>query len=209
MTSRMTCPECDLVQAVSPPPPGGTARCARCGAVLARRTTGGADRRLALSLAAAILFLIANAAPVVTMESGGGRIPATIAGTAAYLWSQHRPTLAALVLATAVLMPALEIGLGLLLLVAPRAAVPRAAAARLLHRVRRWSMPDVLVVATLATLARLASLARVQIGWGLWALLALMALRGALPLDGDVGVDIDPGTEGTAAPAEGLPARAS
>ncbi|HVR61061.1 MAG TPA: paraquat-inducible protein A, partial [Polyangia bacterium] len=147
MTSLMACPECALVQRVPGLPAGGAVECARCGAVLARRARGGGKRGLALTLAAAICCLVASVAPVVTLESGGGGTPATIGGTAAFLWSQHQPSLAALVLVTAVVMPGLEIGLHLFLFVSRRRAALRLAAARWLHRVRRWSMADVLVLA--------------------------------------------------------------
>ena len=84
----------------------------------------GRDRSAALVVTAAILFVIANLAPIATLDVGGNRVAATIFGTASFLWGQHRVLLAALVMMTAVLMPALEIGLLLYVLVSARRAAP-------------------------------------------------------------------------------------
>ena len=57
----IACHECDLLQTEPRLAPGETARCVRCGAFLARNPPDSVDRTLALSCAAAILYLIANA----------------------------------------------------------------------------------------------------------------------------------------------------
>ena len=48
----VACHDCDLLHQLGPVPEGGTARCARCGGVLRKRTRNGLERTLALSLAA-------------------------------------------------------------------------------------------------------------------------------------------------------------
>jgi paraquat-inducible protein A len=56
----IACHECDLLQEEIDLPAGGTARCARCGAVLYRSRPDCVERTLALAVTAAILFVISN-----------------------------------------------------------------------------------------------------------------------------------------------------
>ena len=76
----IACHECDLLQTEPVLAPGETARCARCGAFLARNPPDSVDRSLALCLAAAILYLIGNIYPLVGLEMQGQRVEVTLAG---------------------------------------------------------------------------------------------------------------------------------
>ena len=69
----LACPECDLLQRAVELPPRAAAVCRRCGAVLYRELPDWLDRTLAYTLAAAILFVVANAFPIVVMEMQGHR----------------------------------------------------------------------------------------------------------------------------------------
>src|SRR2546428_192096 len=53
MTSLIACRECDLLQREIVLPPGGTACCSRCGAVLHRNKPDSLDRTLAFTSGAA------------------------------------------------------------------------------------------------------------------------------------------------------------
>ena len=53
----VACAECDLLQRFPPIPPGGKARCPRCGNTLATQPGDPLDRPLALAVTAAIVFL--------------------------------------------------------------------------------------------------------------------------------------------------------
>ena len=188
MASLVSCHECGLEQRAPGLPAGGHVRCGRCGASLYRRTAGGAERGLALAVTAAIVFLIANVSPIATLDARGDRTSTTILGLAASLQGEHLALLAALVVAIAVLMPALQISFAIHLLAAIRRSPgPRfKLALRLFEYVRRWSMSEVLFVGSVVALARLGGVAHVEFGWGLWALLALVALEATLPTPGDV-----------------------
>jgi hypothetical protein len=74
------CHERDLLQREAPLPAGGTARCARCGAVLYRNPPDGLDRTLADALGAAVTI----EAPW-TIRRAGGAMPRT------GRWSVHGP----------------------------------------------------------------------------------------------------------------------
>jgi paraquat-inducible protein A len=180
----IACPECDLLQREPSLSARGRVHCVRCGAFLYRQVPGGMQRAVAYAAAAAIVLLIANISVMVGLEAQGNRTSTTLAGTVLSLRAQGLASVALLVLATALVMPALEIGLTLYLLALLRFwrrpwCFPMTLG--LLQTARRWSMIEVLVLGTLAALARLGSLARVEIGPGLWAFGALMALMAMIP----------------------------
>jgi paraquat-inducible protein A len=183
------CPECDLLQREPAMSARGRVRCVRCRAFLYRKVPGGLERALAYAATAAVLFLVANASRMVGLEAQGDKTSTTLIGTAVGLRQQHFAGVGALVLVTAFLMPALEIGLTLYLLAVLRFWPRRRCfpvALRLLQLVRPWSMIDVLVLGTLVALGRLSQTARVDIGAGLWAFGGLMLVMAAIPTGFDL-----------------------
>src|SRR5262249_14226961 len=62
--SLVACAHCDLLQRLPDLPPGASARCPRCDNELWRRQEESRDRTLALTLAAAMLYVVANAVPM-------------------------------------------------------------------------------------------------------------------------------------------------
>lgn len=176
------CHDCDLLQREVALPPGGTARCPRCGAVLYRRQTDGLDRTLAFSLGAAVLFLVANAFPIVSLDAAGHHSSTTLFGTARTLYDQDMASVAALVFTTTILMPALEIAALLYLLLPLKLGrVPGGLPAvfRIVHAVRPWGMVEVFMLGTLVALTKLAHLASVVPGIALWSFALLMFLVAA------------------------------
>src|SRR6185369_960600 len=107
----LACPECDLLQSDSAMPRPRKALCARCGAILYQRHDLGLERTLALTVAALVLFTIANAFPIVSLELQGERTDATLFGAVSTLWSQNMQLVALLVAFTAIAMPLLEISM--------------------------------------------------------------------------------------------------
>jgi paraquat-inducible protein A len=183
------CPECDLLQREPAVAARGRVRCVRCRAFLYRQVPGGLGRALAYAATAAVLFLIANVEQMVGLQAQGDRTSTTVAGTVVALRAQHLPDVGALVFTTALLMPALEIGLTLYLLAVVRFSPRRRCfpfSLRLLTAVRPWSMIDVLVLGTLVALGRLAQVARVELGPGLWAMGGLMLMMAAIPTGFDL-----------------------
>src|SRR5436305_76515 len=74
----LACPECDLLQSDSAFPRPRKALCARCGAILYQRHDHGLERTAALTVAAAVLFAMANVFPIVSLELQGDRTTATL-----------------------------------------------------------------------------------------------------------------------------------
>jgi len=178
----IACHECDLLQRETTLSPGGTAYCRRCGAVLYRRTPDSLDKTLAYALGAAVLFIVANLYPIVGLEVQGNRTSTTLFGTVRTLYDQDMTSVAALVFITTILMPALEIGALLYMLLPLKfGRVPKELPAmfRLLQTVRPWGMVEVFMLGTLVSLAKLSHLANVLPGIALWSFGALMLLVAA------------------------------
>src|SRR5438045_8955031 len=91
----LACPECDLLQIDTAFPRPRKALCARCGAVLYQRHDQGLDRTLALTVGALLLFAIANAFPILSLDLQGERPDAPPPAAVAALGGQHRHPVAA------------------------------------------------------------------------------------------------------------------
>jgi paraquat-inducible protein A len=178
----IACHECDLLQRMVRAAPGATVSCARCGAALYRRPRFGFDHSLPLFVAAAILMVLANAFPIVSLELQGDQTDATLLGAARVLFDEERPDVALLVLATGVLAPALQIGAALYLLIALRLErVPRGfkGAFRLFRESAPWAMVEVFALGVLVSLVKLGHVATVVPGIALWSFGVLMVVLAA------------------------------
>lgn len=175
----IACHECDLLQHEPALAPGETARCARCGALLARNPPDSIDRSLALACTAAVLYLIANLYPLVGLEMQGRRVEVTLAGALHILWHDGMGPVAALVGVTALLFPVLELLMILAVLVPLRLgrASPRLAPFfRLVRSVQPWGMVEVFLLGMLVSLVKLSHLATVILGTAFWAMAALIVV---------------------------------
>ena len=180
--SLIACHECDLLCRDTPVAPGSKACCRRCGAVLYRRIPDSLDRTLACLLGAAMLMIVANAFPIVGLEAQGNRTTTTLFGSVRTLYDQDMRSVAALVFVTTILMPALDVGAMLYMLLPLRLGwVPKGLPAmfRLIHTVRPWGMVEVFMLGTLVSLAKLTHLAHVVPGVALWSFGLLMVLVAA------------------------------
>ena len=186
MTNRpapiIVCRDCDLLQREVEFPPGGTARCRRCGALLYRHIRHSLDRTLAFLLAAAIIYLIANFFPIIEVDVQGDRSTSTLLGAVYALFKHQMPVVALLMFITTILAPALEIAAMLYLLVPVRmghfppcyAWILRAA-----QEVKHWNMVEVLLLGLLVSLVRMSSFATVTPDLALWSFGALAFLLAA------------------------------
>lgn len=173
----IACRECDLLQRPTPLADHMVARCSRCAGVLYQPLEEDLDRPLAYTLAATILFVLANAFPIVGLEVQGQTTVATLFGTARALYDDNMRTLAVLVFFTTILVPALQLGAMLYLLAPLRAGrTPRLLpiAVRMLQAIRPWGMTEVFILGLLVSLVKLGAMARVEPGVGLWSFGALL-----------------------------------
>lgn len=178
----VACPECDLLQREPALVPGGSADCARCGAELYRNKAHSLDHTLAFLLAAAVVFAFANAFPLLEMDARGLRSVTTIIGTVTALHREGMPSVAVLVLATAIVFPALELAamtymlMGLRLRILPPGL---RIAFRIVDAVRPWGMAEVFLLGSLIALVKLRDVATVHPGIALYATGAFVMLLAA------------------------------
>src|SRR5438552_18424242 len=78
----IACPDCDLLQRIPPLPPGGKARCARCGETLVHQRADPLDRPLALTIAAALALILATTMPLLGLSALGRASSTTLLGAA-------------------------------------------------------------------------------------------------------------------------------
>lgn len=180
----LVCQHCDLLLQESDLGQSAKAECVRCGAVLYRSQPFGLLLCLVFSITAAVLFVIANAFPIVTVSADGLHNSTTLIGAAGALIRDGIVSVALLVFTTAFLMPALQI-VGLLYLTVPLSLgfLPPGLPLpfRLIHLVRPWAMIEVFMMGLLVTLTKLNALVTVAPGIALGAFALLMlALTAAL-----------------------------
>ena len=181
--SIIACPDCDLLQRLPELGPGGSARCPRCDKELWRRREDGLERTLALTLAAAVLYVVANAVPMLGLRAVGHQAATTVLGGAQQLWNDGEQVVAGLVFFAAVLAPALQIGFMLLIVLGARRARPRMWVGTLLRHhptTRTWSMIEVMLLGVLVALTKIADYATVIPGVALFALGALVFVLAAI-----------------------------
>jgi len=178
----IACHECDLLQWETALSEGGTARCQRCDATLYRSLPPTSDRALALTVAAAILFAVANWFPVIGLWVNGTLVETTLFGAASSLYADGMWPIAGLVFVTTILMPSMNIAAVIyLLLPLQLGGFPQKPeiVLRVLRHVAPWGMIEVLMLGLLVALVKLQHIASVVPGVAIWAFGAVMVLLAA------------------------------
>lgn len=178
----MACQDCDLLHRLAQVPEGSRARCRRCSGVLRKRPRNGLERTLALALAAAMLFVVANSFPFLSFEMKGRVTQTTLMTGIVDLYQQGKAEIAALVMLTIVLAPMVQLGLLLYVLVPLRwDRVPwqLPLAFRLLRHAQTWSMIEVFMIGILVAITKLMGMASIVPGLALWAFGLLMLVLSA------------------------------
>ena len=179
----IACPDCDLLQDIPELPPGGKARCPRCACTVATRMAEPIDLPLALTVTAAIVFIIANTAPLMSLSAVGRYASTTIIGGAQEMWLQGEAITAMIVAFCAVIAPAGYILFMLTVLLAARRPPAPAWVGELLRGaefMRPWSMNEVMMLGILVALIKIAELATVEADVGMYAVGALVILFPAI-----------------------------
>lgn len=179
----VVCERCGQAHRWVPLVPRSVARCSRCDAVIARGHRLRVPELLALTLAAAIVLVIAQCGNIMTIRLAGNEIETTYPMALSAAWDAGDHAVAALSALTALLAPAVFIGLRLyLLLPLALGRVPPGLAPclRLLYQASRWNTVEVLTVAALLSLVRIAALAQASPGPGLVAFGVLALLLAAI-----------------------------
>jgi len=162
---------------------GCAAHCTRCGAELFRSRPFHIDTVLALTLGSLVVFVMANAFPIVTLEMKGVRNGSTLFGAIVTLYREGMPIVSGLVLATTILFPLTELMMLLYLLVPLRQGRLPAQLhlfTRVIQTLRPWGMIEVFLLGVLVSLVKLSSTASILPGVALWAFAALTVLLAAI-----------------------------
>jgi paraquat-inducible protein A len=170
--SLAACHECDQLNDVPALPPDGVARCSRCGCVLYRNPVNCVEKSLALAIAAAFLFIVANVFPFMSFGTGSTLVETTLTSGVVSLWKDGMQLLAILVLATSVLAPGIQIA-GLLYVLLPLRMGFRPPNAEPVYRLviglGPWSMMEIFLLGILVSIVKLISMAEIIPGVALWA----------------------------------------
>ncbi|WP_297836320.1 paraquat-inducible protein A [Pseudomonas sp.] len=175
----IACEHCDTVYQRFAVTSGEVARCRRCSAALYRASLLDVDRWLALTVASAIAFVIANACPVIRISVHGRHNEATLWDAIAALAHSSAFPIAALAAFSIIVAPVLQIALlGWVLGFARvgRRSPGFSQVMRLLIHLRPWCMVEVCMLGTLVAAIKLSSFLQVLPGVGIWGMAVLMAL---------------------------------
>jgi paraquat-inducible protein A len=181
----LSCPACELV---SRPPPeaadvfaAATARCPRCGAGVHPRKPDSIGRTWAFLIAAFVLYIPANALPIMDTSSLFDAQRDTILSGVVYLWTTGSWVTALIVFIASIVTPLLKlVTLSALVISVQRKSTwrphLRARLYRVVSLVGRWSMLDIFVVAVLVALVQIQSIAVITAGPGAFAFGAVVVL---------------------------------
>ena len=184
----VACLHCDLLQRLPDLAPGASARCPRCNKELWLRREDSINRTLALTIGAAILYVIANSVPMLGLTIVGRDASTTVIGGARHLWENGQVLVGVLVLLTAVIAPALQIGFMLVIMLAVHfKRTPGWVGTLLRHHpaTRTWSMIEVMMLGVLVALIKIADYATVIPGVALFVLWSLVFLLAAIQANFD------------------------
>ena len=175
----VSCTVCRLLS--RPAQPDAPGQCPRCGADLVARRPRSIEYTWALVIAAAILYIPANALPVLVTTSLGSTEPDTIISGVFYLYHSGSWFLALIVLVASVMIPLGKlVALAYLCLSVQRGwAKNNHDRTKLYHMVEfigRWSMLDVFVDTFTVALVQLQPLMSVEPGPGVLFFAAVVVL---------------------------------
>lgn len=182
-TKLLGCECCGKVSSAPPRAPDAPVRlrCPRCGHPLHERKPHSLQRTWAYLGASIVLYVPANAMPIMSTVNLLGRKSHTIIGGIVQLWQDKSWALAIIVFVASIAVPLLKIGtLSLLAWTSERRPtwrrLERARLYRIVETVGHWSMLDVYVVVLLAGMLSFGRLAGVHPEPGLLAFAAVVVL---------------------------------
>lgn len=177
----IACPRCDALHHEPDLDSGETARCIRCGAILAKPRNGAFVQLIALAFTSMVLMVGAVFFPFLEISRMGFGNATSLFGVALAFADGVLLPLVVVVLATIVGLPVLRAFLTVYVLVPlaqGRAPYRHAADAfRLSEQLRPWSMAEIFVIGTSVALVKVAGLANISFGPAFWAFCALILVN--------------------------------
>ncbi len=172
---RLACIQCDLLVTFPDLREGERATCPRCEHLLSARTPNGLARSLAFALSAAVLLVMANAFPFLSLKASGLESVMTLPSAALEIYREGYGTMAAMVFAFIAVVPGLVIAVLIALVAAllrERRATWLVPAGRALFWLSPWSMVEVFVIGVIVSLVKIHHLAHVILGVSFWSYVA-------------------------------------
>jgi paraquat-inducible protein A len=173
----VACHDCGLLHHLRVLPKGGAAACTRCGAVLCRHRPDSIERALVLTLAALILFALANSFPFLTFELEGRATTSILITGVVQLYNDGMWPLAALVFGATILVPLAKL-LATVYVLLPlrlgRRAPGLAPVFRATEAMQPWAMMEVFLLGVIVAYVKLSDLATLELGVALFAFIALI-----------------------------------
>lgn len=171
MRGTLACPACALLCRAPEGAADGTLACPRCDATLWHRKPASSQKTWALLVAAAVLYVPANALPAMRITLLGHSRPDTILSGVVELFQSGMWEIGALVFVASITVPLLKImTLAYLLVSVRRRASLRAKERTRMYRaveyIGRWSMIDMFMLSILVALVQLGWLATIHPGPG-------------------------------------------
>lgn len=167
----MSCHDCSLLVHMQAGDAHHVSTCPRCHAPLHARKPESIARAWALLIAAAVLYIPANAFPITHITSLGAVQSDTILSGVFFLIHHGMWPIAAVIFIASVAVPFLKMGVLAYLLWSvqsgsTRRSLDRTRLYRITEMVGRWSMVDIFVVTILVALVQLGALATIEAGAG-------------------------------------------
>lgn len=177
--SLVICKYCDAVYGRTPLKRGEKAYCSQCGGELYRKSHSDIDVMLALTVASAIVFVIANVYPIIQLNMSGLSNQATLWDTLVFTLESNVGAIAVLAAAAAFFFPLIQILLFAYVLIPMRAGRKPPAFIGAMHALREmkpWSMVEVFMLGAVVSVVKLTSVAAVAPQMGLWGFAVLTLL---------------------------------
>lgn len=176
-TRLFECQGCGLRYELGLPASDTTAKCGRCGATLLGIPANSLQRSLALTVTGIVLIVLANTMPFMSIMIQGRLQHASLITGNVALYEDGLWPLAALVLFTTIVAPALKLGalayvlLGVTL---PRPPPGLPLVFGWLERLRPWSMIEVYLLGVFVAYVKLVDFATIEVGVACYSLAILM-----------------------------------
>lgn len=176
----IACPVCDALYRDETIEGGYTARCTRCGTVLAAPKGQAMTRMTMLALAALVLMVGAVAFPFLELSARGLQQKSSVIDAVLAFSTGLTTPLSLIVAFLIVLLPVLRL-VALVYVLAPMSfgyqPWPHAAVAfRFAEVLRPWAMAEIFVVGVAVALVKVAGLASVTLGPAFWAFCLLVVI---------------------------------
>jgi paraquat-inducible protein A len=169
----LACHDCDALFECSAIEPGESVVCPHCLSRLDGRRINSVHRSAAFAAGAALLFVVANLFPFMTLEIADRHSEIVLAGSVSALRSHGSPWLAAAVAVFIVGAPSLMLA-GMLYILLPLLGKRRWPGAipicRWVYGTDPWNMIEVFLIGVLVSMLKLGDIAEVTLGTSFWAL---------------------------------------